>query len=444
MTTAPIKQGTPDTSKDGEGGCTETIRSPYRRGERCGNVVVRDGLCFSHLPRNPQPASVKCACKCGELAAPGKRFRQGHWARTRTVAQAEPCLCGCGKRPRKATSRYCWGHRQRMPGASKPPSTPAERVQSTCAICRKTFTRRVNYGRGLYCGRLCQAKGAETAPRPKLLLGKFLYDEYRSFGGTRAAFAQNIGIGRRTLGRLMADQGRHLPTADVYKRLRSRFGEALPASKTETARRSQMGREQGKQHLPLAMTPDARKKAADSLRGQKHSPERVANMVAGMKEGHYDKLAEAARRYSRSPQGRAVRSLTGRLRGSPSPTKPVLKSWAGEVGERIGMPAESVSIIWNKYMRDHGIATTKRGRKAHEERHRLVVELWSSTPKRAAARPRGASGARPPNTKERRAATPSRTGLSGIAQGAQPPNSMIGGMAQSGQLRCINSSSLTT
>jgi hypothetical protein len=67
--------------------------------------------------------STECQCGCGEITAPGRRFRHGHAARLQTKhdhGTAPVCKCGCGlsveRRPGK-WMKYAPGHyfRSRQP-----------------------------------------------------------------------------------------------------------------------------------------------------------------------------------------------------------------------------------------------------------------------------------------------------------------------------------------
>lgn len=333
-----------------------------------------------------------CECGCGEHVAPGSRFRHGHWARTRERTCDGPakalCLCGCGERPKTSRSRYRQGHASRRPEAPKPPRSypPPEIVESTCSICGKTFSRRVNYGRGVYCGQRCQRIGNSSTLSPKKPLGKFLFERFRASGLSRAQFAKTIGIGPGTLRRQCQDR---LPIDKTYAALRLHFGDDLPESESQTDHMRADAQARGRRNIAFLHSPEARRKVAESLKGQKHSPERVAKMVATQTaSGHLKRLSDAGRKAARSPQGRAERSFWNHLRWTPKPTVAERRRWAEEVGERIGLSPASVLVIWAEYEQRHGIATSARGPKTLEKRHRLVAKLMAEWPRTQAGKPK--------------------------------------------------------
>lgn len=318
-----------------------------------------------------------CACGCGETVPTlGGTFKRGHHRRLVGRKQGGICNCGCGERVKTAGRRYRQGHASRMPGAPKPPNRnpDPEEVESTCSACGKTWTRRLNYGRGFYCSRECRAVAERATPHPKSKLGRFLLERFRESRQTHAAYAATIGIDRKPLFQLQRD---HLPTQRTYDRLRAFFGDDLPASPTETERRSAAALERKAELLRLAQTPEAKAKRSASLRGKPKTPEHVAKMVKTQTEiGHFDVLAAASRAYATSTKGRAVRSLSRRLASNPAPTSAQLQEWAGEASLNLDLPVEGIRVFWDAWLKKNkkgvglGLNTT----------HLLLCELRSRRP----------------------------------------------------------------
>ena len=99
-------------------------------------------------------------------------------------------------------------------------------------------------------------------------------------------------------------------------------------------------------------------KAGLTRRGMKKSPEHWAKIRASKKaSGADERFRAASTAAAKSQTGRAIRSLTGRLRGNPTPTVAELKKWAKEKprGEPIGLSVEALVLIWREWLQRKGI-----------------------------------------------------------------------------------------
>jgi transcriptional regulator with XRE-family HTH domain len=175
--------------------------------------------------------------------------------------------------------------------------------------------------------------------RPDSELGRFIFERWSQSGQSPAAFARSIGIGHSTLSRLLDDRR---PGRITLARLSAAFGEALPYSESER-------REARRRNLEEA--------------------------------GVFEAAWPAGRAEARSAGGRARRSLTGRLLGTPSPTREQLRQWARAVGRRVGMSERAVLAEWEPLLVKRGIIKASRGGRPpvdYPERRAYMTQVLAS------------------------------------------------------------------
>lgn len=242
-------------------------------------------------------------------------------------------------------------------------------------MCRRPIKDRPSHAR-VYCSVACAAIARQVHLSPKTPLGRFLFSQWRASGETLSAWARSVGIHRETLRELMQDCR---PIDRTYTRLHAVYGDALPASPTETERRRQIIlANQGNPH-----TPEAVAKSAASRRGKSQAPERVAKREATMRgsSGH-ERRVEALRLAAQSLSKRILTGLPkrlGTLKGPPTPE--ILRTWAEATAATAGVSPKEVMAVWRPYLRKRGIFNAG-GRPVHTERCRIAAEEWSIAPPR--------------------------------------------------------------
>ncbi len=350
------------------------------------------GETFSHYPsqRKRRYCSKKCwyASKRQERQGVGElgRFLHDHWQKSglslqalaRQIGISSPALddlIGARKTPTQHTRnklKEAFGE-----GVPLPPDLGAH----TCPICKKPFRKPAVHQ--VYCSQACFAEKRKNRFSPRTRFARFLLDDWDNSKLTLAAWSSTVGLPPGTLNGLMRGA---LPMPRTLDRLRAKYGDRLPA--TETAKYEHRVQillaNQEKGH-----TPEAREKAAKSMRGRKRKRASVAKWMATRRaNGSYDRTLAILAVSSRSDRGRCRASLLGRLRGNPKPSRALQKEWAEEAARTFRISPKEVLAIWEPYLEKRELIP-RSGRPEDpkkQEKLRVIEEGRANAPKTASGR----------------------------------------------------------
>ncbi len=238
-------------------------------------------------------------------------------------------------------------------------------------------------------------------------LVRFLVEEEQRLGLSRRAHALAIGLAPACYYALLREPGQ-LPTQATLDVLRAHFGDRLPDTRTETERRSRAARANLELFAPAAGTAEARDLG-------RRAAARSAQLRRGqaMPSATREKIGETRRRtlqrperigdrlrlrdYMRTPEGRALGSLTRLLEWSApgerhrtgprslpqtlaeGPSRRQWREHAATVGDRVGMRQEAVLRLWTPRLEELGLWST-RGRKPLLQRFAIVTEFREAWP----------------------------------------------------------------
>lgn len=255
---------------------------------------------------------------------------------------------------------------------------PARWVESTCRNCPKVIRRRTTDSNRVYCSRRCHANHERTMPRPQEELGKFVTAKWLASGQDIPTYANDIGIGRLVLRKLMHDD--RIPADATYQKLRAYFGDELPAVITDDVLRAERARMMSVIYRGTMHTPEAIRKSAATRIGQKHSAERVAKALATrIRTGGYQRFFERGREYARSERGRAERSIFMQLRHTKNPDQATLAAWAVDAGKKLECAPEVVRAHWTVYMARKGLLSGS----AADQQHQQICACQNEIPRPA-------------------------------------------------------------
>lgn len=293
------------------------------------------------------------------------------------------CKCGCGTPLKSARSEFVRGHNNPGYGAGEIRTclNPGCRKQVRVPMWRLEKWR--------YCSAKCRAD-ADRRLRPgnKNPLQLRCLNYINANGLTIVAFMQETGLGLHTFYNWMKSKDT-TTSRDNIARLAAVLGiteeQAIEEAGGITAeqRRSIMARRiiyEGR--LTGGNTPESRRKAAASQRGQPRSLEAREKARRTMQGSP---MAARARgrlvAWLASPQGRLVHRLLPFLARNPSPTEGQVQLWADRVAILSETRREVVLAAWRPYLQKRGL-WPKGGRRGLEDRHRLVQELMDTWPKK--------------------------------------------------------------
>jgi hypothetical protein len=258
-----------------------------------------------------------------------------------------------------------------------------------------------------FCSRTCKTVASRSPVENDSPLIRFLVEEESRAGLSRRGFALTIGLDPHCYYGLLRIRGQ-LPTEATLAVLKAYFGERLPHTPTETERRRRKARENLQLYAPARGTTAARDhgrraaaRSAERRRGQA-MPEVTRAKIGAKRRAT---LAEAGRTgdrlrlrdYMRSPEGRAVASLTRLLEWSTAETRrrsgprplpqtlaeaPSRRQWrdhAARVGSRLGLTQGEVLELWTPRLEQLGLWST-RGRKPLLQRYEIVSKFRDSWP----------------------------------------------------------------
>lgn len=253
-------------------------------------------------------------------------------------------------------------------------STPTRAATATCRQCGTTFT--ITDGRKLYCSHPCYLATKRTDLPAATEFGAFLRIEWRASEKSLSAFARQLGISRHALTELITTQ--RLPADKTIAKLRMYFGDRLPTVKSATEVWREQNGEVFEASRHLAMTPDARAKAAASNRGKKRNPDATAKQIQAHKTSQVwrDHLIRTAAGL-RTTRRRALSSLAARLRKEPAPDDDTRRQWAGETAKNLGLTSGRILALWRPLLNRRKLASGT-GRPRLVARHRVITDLMTS------------------------------------------------------------------
>jgi len=249
-------------------------------------------------------------------------------------------------------------------------------VVSPERLCEQCEERPIPPEHKHYCDNVCRGlarsyeKGRKIAPTS---FARFLDRKNRSLRVTHNAFASMVGIAPATLTRWR--QGKSVPVADAYERLRDLFGDEVPVLEetgTDRKRESALKGITVMNSAPAEVRRERARRGGEAGRGGR-KPRRAVALREEYKSGSRARPSATHAPDVTTPQGRARVSLGKYLRGNPFPSPEVLRGWAVEVSARIGLSEDEVIAAWRPKLRRWGLI--KGGRPSEESRHVLVERL---------------------------------------------------------------------
>jgi hypothetical protein len=127
---------------------------------------------------------------------------------------------------------------------------------------------------------------------------------------------------------------------------------------------------------------EAGRRGGSAGKGKKHSAEWIANQQAALvRTGARERCTAAIVAASRSDKGRALRSLTGRLRRESHPSAQHMRAWAENSATRFGLDIDFIMLVWKPYLEARGAwPLDRKGRPPIKERCLQLRQLMADWP----------------------------------------------------------------
>jgi transcriptional regulator with XRE-family HTH domain len=255
-----------------------------------------------------------------------------------------------------------------------------------CQRCRRQFLYFPSNPDAKYCSLACKRLAQMQSLEPTGAFARFVYQQWLEAEPhlqALTAYAAYLGISRTTLRDLLKEKC--IPNECTWQQLRRVLGAGLPAITTAT----ELRRERGRVAIEAARPKPGTRKYREMLKkinaprpatcigcGQDMGPvhpqrrycatrcQRRANRQRRQaQDGPPQPSSDAQATWwasglpslGRTPQGRAIRALGGRLRYTPSPTLAQVHDWAGLVAGRLGLPVSAVWACWQPTLRRRGL-----------------------------------------------------------------------------------------
>jgi transcriptional regulator with XRE-family HTH domain len=310
----------------------------------------------------------------------------------------EPVPESRGSTPRKYCSSRCTLRAQRLRNRGLLDGVVAETGTArrrgtwhTCPICRKqVWVRPSEEPWWRTCKGACAAARRRSPLLPWNPLQQNLVERIAASNLTLKDVATATGLSRTTIRKWYQERGRYL-TSTSLSRIAAYLGLSAEAAleaaggKTGEEEMARAGHATIDANRPTPGTVAfrrARKKAGAATKDRPHSESHTAAIRDSLiRAGAPAYGAAKLRAVQATASGAACQRLWIRLRWHPRPSRAEIRSWAQEVGRRIGQSPAAVLDAWIPHLEDRAL-WSPRGRKSNERRHHIIAALRERWPGR--------------------------------------------------------------